>query len=542
MTDKQHSVILTIDDEKNIRQSFRLYLEDYNYQVLEAEHGAVGIEMIERHSPDLVLVDLRMPDVDGLDVLKHISESTPRTPVIVVSGTGVIADAVEALRRGAWDYLLKPIEDMNILLHTVETTLERARFLDEKRKYREHLEAEVQERTAELLAANTRLMQEIEQRARAEVSVRESEEKLRNILESSPFGMHVYQLDDKDRLLFIGANPAADWILHVDHSKYAGRAIEEVYPVLFKDDVPPQLYRIIAMGETTRYEQQVNEIAGTSRIYDIHAYKAAEGIMVCNVIDISERAKAGSEREKLISILEAKNAELERFTYTVSHDLKTPLITIRGFLELLDDSLIQNDMEEARKCINRINHAASSMEELLRNLLSISRIDHNKTSLTAFNVRTLIEDVLELFERQIEERGIRVSIGDELSTVTADRNRIFEVYQNLLENAIYFSDGVPGPEIEIGLRGDTKRQIFYVKDNGIGIEPAYHKKVFHLFEKLDKDSDGTGIGLALVKRIIEAHAGTVWVESEGDGKGTTICFTLQSVKEAEACQASEINA
>ncbi|MCP4658160.1 MAG: response regulator, partial [bacterium] len=125
MADEKLPLVLTIDDEKAVRESFRHFLEDYDYEVLEAENGRVGLEVFERERPDLVLVDLRMPEVDGLEVLRRVPESSPETPIVVVSGTGMIGDVVEALHRGAWDYLLKPIEDLSVLRHAVDRALER---------------------------------------------------------------------------------------------------------------------------------------------------------------------------------------------------------------------------------------------------------------------------------------------------------------------------------------------------------------------------------------------------------------------------------
>ncbi len=132
--------ILTIDDEDVIRQSFRFILEDAGYEVLEAENGRVGLEILEQEHPDLLLVDLRMPEVDGLQVLARTRQAFPDTPVVVVSGTGVIADVVEALRLGAWDYLLKPIPNLSVLMHTIEKNLERSRLRREKIQYQHHLE------------------------------------------------------------------------------------------------------------------------------------------------------------------------------------------------------------------------------------------------------------------------------------------------------------------------------------------------------------------------------------------------------------------
>jgi len=150
-------VILTIDDEEVIRASFRYFLEDYGFKVLEAENGRSGLAMFRRHKPDLVLVDLRMPEVDGLEVLGQVTVTSPDTPIIVISGTGIIADAVEALRLGAWDYLLKPVEDLTVLMHAVNRCLERASLLKENRQYKEHLEDMVRLRTKQLEATNSEL-------------------------------------------------------------------------------------------------------------------------------------------------------------------------------------------------------------------------------------------------------------------------------------------------------------------------------------------------------------------------------------------------
>lgn len=145
---------MTIDDESLIRQSFRFYLEDCGYQVQEAENGRVGLGMIRKSLPDLVLLDLRMPEIDGLDVLQEVNEKYPDLPIIVISGTGFIGDAVEAMKRGAWSYLLKPIADFNALRYAVEQALEKARLIMENRNYRKKLEEKVRLRAQALERSN----------------------------------------------------------------------------------------------------------------------------------------------------------------------------------------------------------------------------------------------------------------------------------------------------------------------------------------------------------------------------------------------------
>ncbi|MBN2279162.1 MAG: response regulator [Candidatus Marinimicrobia bacterium] len=156
MTEKQ-PLILTIDDEEAIRSSFKEHLEDYNYDVIEAENGKKGIEAFRQYHPDLILVDLRMPEVDGLEVLEIVTKESPDTPIIVVSGTGVITDAIEALHRGAWDYLLKPVKELDELIHVIENNLEKSRLIIENRRYQDHLELIVSQKTEELKRSNEKL-------------------------------------------------------------------------------------------------------------------------------------------------------------------------------------------------------------------------------------------------------------------------------------------------------------------------------------------------------------------------------------------------
>ncbi len=142
--------ILTIDDEEMLRESIVAYLEDSGFKVLEAENGREGLEVFRREKPDMVLTDLRMPEVDGMEVVAAVNREAPETPVLIISGMGAVNDAIGAIRAGAWDYILKPIRDMAVFEHTVRKALERSRLMRENRRYRENLEVEIRNRTAEL--------------------------------------------------------------------------------------------------------------------------------------------------------------------------------------------------------------------------------------------------------------------------------------------------------------------------------------------------------------------------------------------------------
>jgi signal transduction histidine kinase len=226
------------------------------------------------------------------------------------------------------------------------------------------------------------------------------------------------------------------------------------------------------------------------------------------------------------SDLAAKNAELERFNYTVSHDLKTPLVTIRGFAGLAGSDLAAARYDGVRKDLGRIVAAADKMHRLLDDLLELSRIGRVVHPPEDVALGALVREAIELLKDEMDRRGIEVAIAPELPVVRADRRRLLEVLQNLLENAMKFTAAQPQPRIEVGMRAEAGERVFFVRDNGQGIDPRFLERVFGLFEKLDPGGPGTGVGLALVRRIVEAHGGRAWAESSGVGQGATFCFTL----------------
>ncbi|NWG34652.1 MAG: GAF domain-containing protein [Chloroflexi bacterium] len=231
-------------------------------------------------------------------------------------------------------------------------------------------------------------------------------------------------------------------------------------------------------------------------------------------------------RQELISELEAKNAELERFTYTVSHDLKSPLFTIRGFLGYLEEDALAGNRERLQSDIRRITDATNKMQQLLNDLLELSRIGRLMNEPVEICFDDLAREAVELVHGRIMERGVAVHIDAGMPVVRGDKPRLIEVLQNLVDNAAKFMGDQPHPRVEIGCDGPRNGQwVFHVRDNGIGIAPEHHERIFGLFNKLDVKGEGTGIGLSLVKRIVEVHGGRIWVESEA-GQGATFYFTL----------------
>ena len=242
----------------------------------------------------------------------------------------------------------------------------------------------------------------------------------------------------------------------------------------------------------------------------------------------SDLQKELDERKKLIEELAKKNAELEQFTYTVSHDLKSPLVTINGFLGYLEQDALSGNMERLKRDTLRIQEAVQKMQRLLNELLELSRIGRMMNAPEYIPFNQLVQEALEMVHGRLEERGVVVHAQPDLAAVHGDRPRLIEIVQNLIDNAAKYMGGQVRPRIEIGQRGEDPHSgfpVFYVRDNGIGIPPEHHERVFGLFNKLDPRSEGTGVGLALVKRIVEVHGGRIWLESEA-GAGSTFLFTL----------------
>jgi signal transduction histidine kinase len=250
---------------------------------------------------------------------------------------------------------------------------------------------------------------------------------------------------------------------------------------------------------------------------------------ITSITDLSERKQIELEREKILKDMEAKNAELERFTYTVSHDLKSPLVTIGGFLGLLEADIKKGDLQKVEGTIRRIRDAAKKMQRLLNELLELSRIGRLANPSEDIPFGELVSEALELAEGQLAARQVQVQVEAGLPAMRVDRVRMIEVIQNLVVNSSKFMGDQEHPRIEIGMKITRDQKIFFVRDNGVGIAPEFHEKIFGLFNKLDPFSDGTGIGLALVRRIIEVHGGKIWVESEL-GRGATFFFTLAENK------------
>lgn len=242
--------------------------------------------------------------------------------------------------------------------------------------------------------------------------------------------------------------------------------------------------------------------------------------------EITERKRAEEALRRYEHELEEKNAELTRFSYTVSHDLKSPLVTILTFLDYLEKDIKNQNADRTNQDMAYIRTAAEKMGRLLDDLRDLSRIGHVKSDPVEMQLQEIVREALALVAGRTTEKNVRIQVTDKSVAIFGDRFRLVEVFQNLIDNAVKFMGEQTSPCIMIGAEKRGDEIDLFVRDNGSGIDPQYQEKIFGLFEKLNSQMEGTGIGLAIVKRIVEVHGGSIRVESEGPGHGACFRFTL----------------
>ncbi len=371
---------------------------------------------------------------------------------------------------------------------------------------------------------------DITEQRKAELALKESEEKFRRVVESAPAGIFI-AIDG----LFAYLNPAACRLFGAEP---AGPL--EGTPVI--DRIHPDCQGILAdrLRILNQERQPIAAIGekifrtdGTVFYAEVSAvpivFRGRDGALFF-ISDITERKRAEDQREALISELARKNAELDRFTYTVSHDLKSPLLALRAYLALLEEDIRDGDIATANTDIVKIGTTAERLEDLINSLLLLSRSGRIVDSPMPVSFKDLTAEAVALLETTYNQRGVKLTIQEGLPVVMGDRVRLLQVMTNLLDNAVKYMGDQKQPRVVVGSRKDEAGLVLYVQDNGAGIAEQNLKKAFDLYERFNPEVPGTGIGLATVKRIIEAHGGKIEVKSEGEGRGATFVFTLPAAE------------
>ena len=368
-----------------------------------------------------------------------------------------------------------------------------------------------------------------------------SERSFRKIVESSPLGIHIYDLLENGSLIFTGYNPAADKVIGTEHNKFIGKAIEDAFPMLATTEVPEMYKRAASKGITWIKDDFSYDYKGIKGCFNIVAFGIEENRMAVMFSDISELKANHEEIKRLNETLEQKvrdrtrdlelsNKELESFSYSVSHDLRAPLRHILGFAQLMGKECPER-CPESCKYMKKIIETVGDMGTLIDDLLEYSRTGRAEMRIVKVDINAMVNHIQKRFEHEKADRKIEWKITH-LPEVHCDESLIRTVWVNIIENAIKYTSKVENAVIEIGCNEKPCEYEFFIRDNGAGFDMSYVHKLFGIFQRLHtKDEfEGTGIGLANVHRIISRHGGEIHVKG-ATGEGAELIFTLPKKKE-----------
>ena len=379
---------------------------------------------------------------------------------------------------------------------------------------------------------------DITERKRHEEILRQSEERVRSIVDSALDA--VVTIDESGNIT--GWNPQAEIVFGWTAQETLGKSMAKlVIPPNWRNAHRAGLARFLKTGQGRVLNQRLELTAmrkqgeqfpieitiSPLRIGDRYEFSAF-------VRDITARKRAELEITRINKELQRKNNEMQQFVYTVSHDLKSPLVTCRGFVGLMKEDAAEGRWDDVLDSVARIERATQRMGDLIEDLLQLSRIGVIRNEPEDVDVGKMLASIAEELGERLQQANASLEIQPNLPPVFADRVRIAEVFENLLSNAIKYGCRVANGRIVVGGKTDQDEVLFFVKDNGPGIPKEFHQKIFGLFQRLESNQEGTGVGLTAVARILEIHAGRVWVESEpGHGATFWIAFPESSDRAAQ---------
>lgn len=400
------------------------------------------------------------------------------------------------------------------------STMEKLHLEREDRRGRTRAMASVMD---DLNLERASLRKENEARQRIQERLEASEHRFYSIIESAPTAMIMVNADGEIILI----NAEAERLFGYRKDELLGEMIELLVPISVERRHPGHRKEFSSCPYARRMGggRDLKGIRkdGTEVFVEIglNPIETEEGLCVLSaIVDITDRKEAESCIQQVNAELKRKNDEMQQFVYTVSHDLKSPLVTCKGFVGMMREDLADERWDDMLDSVSRVERATDRMTQLIEDLLQLSRVGVVRDEPTELEVEQVVDGLVTDLSVRIEAMNANIAVENNIPRIYADPIRFSELLENLISNALKYGCDNENPQIIIGGDETDTQSRVYVKDNGRGIDPDYHDRIFGLFQRLENEGEGTGVGLAVVSRIMETHGGTVRVEST-PGEGAT---------------------
>jgi len=525
---KKHPILIVDDNPINvdILKDAILAMDQVAYTALSGEEA---IKIIHESKPDLILLDIMMPKMDGYEVLETLKKrpETECIPVIIISAVNTTEGRVRGIREGARDYITKPFEIIEVQAR-IDSILKSKELRENLAKREIELKALLKREQATIITLEETIQK-----------LKESEERFRLMADASPVMIWMFNPNlevtyyNTSALAFCGISDTTtlqqdiDWkqaVFPDDLSAVVSTLKEAVqnksaYRIEYRFLRYDNTYRWMSSQGNPRLDLDGKLLGFIGTTIDIHDHKFANERLEKHV------------QERTVQLVSA-NKELEAFSYSVSHDLRGPLRSISGFSQILSELYEPQLDEQGKDYLGRICRASQQMGILIDEMLKLFRL--NRTELTFeenINLSEIIHEITENHTLLEPNRPIHYTIQPDI-LVKGDRRLLQSALYNLLDNAWKFTAKHDHASIEFGTYDNNGETAYFIKDDGVGFDMDYIDKLFGVFQRLHRSSEfpGNGIGLASCARIIHRHGGRIWAEGNPE-KGSTFYFTLS--KECE---------
>jgi PAS domain S-box-containing protein len=556
--------VLHAEDDPLLRRSTAMYLDTLGFRTMEAENGLKAWEIFQQERPDLVLTDLRMPVMDGFELLTKVIADSPDTPILILSGIGTMTDVIEALHLGAWDYLTKPMTEMSILLHAINKALERSKMLRDSHNYQQLLEQTVRDRTQ-------KLEDELQERKKIEQLVIRAKQEWERTMDAMPDLIAL--LDINQRMIRVNKPMAA--AMGLTPAEAVGQKC--YYCFHSKRCSPDHCPHVQMLGDGQPHTIEIEEerLGGIFEVIVVPRYDSDNTTLIGSIHiarDITARKEAEREQKKLQSqLLHAQKLEsVGRLAAGIAHEINTPTQYVGTNIDFLDEafldvsklvehlqallqaeedgSLTPQQFQDARQTLEEsdweylsteLPSAIGQSRDGLKRVTSIVRamkeFSHpGSKEKVAANLNTIIQTTITVATNEWKYVAeIKTDFDPALPSVSCLSDELGQVILNMLVNAAHAIGDKLGenPEgkkgtITLSTRQDEKWVELRISDTGAGIPEKIRQQVFDPFFTTKQVGKGTGQGLAIVHDVITGkHQGTIALESEV-GVGTTFIIRL----------------